>query len=344
MAAERRLTGRVAGGLILISACVAWVAARLLSDRHIPFGFDLAIGFGLCSGLACLRVPWNRLDPRWLNVIPILATLELAVGIRLGGFYGDLAANYYVFIAVFAGYAFASRWLIAGHVALASGAAALTLLYHRNAQSETAAHMAVTILLIVSVGAIVTLLREGLQKRQVELEDMALRDPLTGVGNYRLLSERLDYELTRHRRSGGSLTVLLLDMNNFKEINDTYGHLAGDRVLIEAANAIRSALRSQDTLARQGGDEFSILAPETDGLQALQLARRVHDALASELGGALSISVGGASFPEDGLDANALLNLADADLRRIKQGRAPRRERGTQEPHPAILSLVEQLA
>src|SRR5437764_3193174 len=263
-AAERRMIGRVAGSLIVISAIVAWMAGRVLSDRHIPHAFDIAIAVGLCSGVACLLIRWDRLDGRWLNAIPILTTVQLAVGIRLGGFYGDIAANYYVFVAAFAGYAFTSRWVVAGHVALASGASALTLLYHQQPGSETGARVAVTILLIVGVGAIVTLLREALQSRQRELEDLALQDPLTGVGNYRLLAERLDYELARHRRSGGSLTVLVLDMDGFKAINDTHGHLTGDRILAEVARTLNSALRSQDTLARQGGDEFSILAPETD--------------------------------------------------------------------------------
>ena len=100
-------------------------------------------------------------------------------------------------------------------------------------------------------------------------------------GSTRLLQElgadAFGDELARHRRSGMSLTLLVLDLDGFKEINDTRGHLAGDRVLVEVAGALRSALRSQDTLSRQGGDEFSILAPETDGMQAEQLARRSQE-------------------------------------------------------------------
>src|SRR5256885_1651687 len=90
--------------------------------------------------------------------------------------------------------------LIVSRAVVASGASALILLYHQQPGSETGARVAVTILLIMGVGAIVTLLREALQRRQRELENLALQDPLTGVGNYRLLAERLDYELARHRR------------------------------------------------------------------------------------------------------------------------------------------------
>src|SRR2546421_2182536 len=116
------------------------------------------------------------------------------------------------------------------------------------------------------------LLREGLEKRQRELEDLAVRDPLTGVGNFRLLSERLDYEIARHLRSGGSLTVMLLDLDGFKGVNDTFGHLVGDKVLVDVAHALGSSVRAQDTLARQGGDEFSILAPDTENDEAKALA------------------------------------------------------------------------
>jgi diguanylate cyclase (GGDEF)-like protein len=321
--------------LILVSAAVGFIAVRVLSDRHVSHGFDVAVAVGFASGFACLLIPWDRLDPRWLNTIPVLVTVELAVGIRLGGLYGDVASEYYVFVGAFAAFAFSSRWVVAGHVALASAAASLILVYHHRSGTPTGAGLAVTILVIVGVATIVTMLREGLQRRQHELEELALRDPLTGVGNYRLLADRLEYELARHRRSGGSLTVLLLDLNDFKQINDTQGHLAGDRVLAEVAQALRSALRSQDTLARQGGDEFAIVAPETDSDQVQSLVARVHQAMATELGGLVTTSVGWATFPGDGSDPGGLLNLADADLRRAKSSQSPRRENRSAPP-PAV--------
>lgn len=338
--AQRRIIGQVAGGLILVSALVGFIAVRVLSNRHVSHGFDISTAIGFASGLICLLIPWGRIDGRWLNAIPIFVTVQLAIAIRLGGFYGDIASDYYVFVGAFAAYAFTSRWVVAGHVALASAAAALILVYHHRASTPTGAGVAVITLLIVGVAAIVTALREGLEKRQRELQELILRDPLTGVGNYRLLAERLDYELTRHRRSGQALSVLLLDMNGFKQVNDTYGHLAGDQVLVEVAQALRSALRSQDTLARQGGDEFSILAPETDSEQAEHLMRRVHAAMESGLGGRVTASAGWATFPDDGSDADALLNLADADLRRAKRSRRAPRPR-TLSPQPPPLPVGE---
>lgn len=122
--------------------------------------------------------------------------------------YGGIAADYYVFVAVFAGYAFSARGAVAAHVAFASAASSLSVLYGSGNGTEAVARALINVLLLVVVAGIVTLLRDELHARQRELEELAIRDPLTGVGNYRLLSERLEYEIARHRRSGGSLTVM----------------------------------------------------------------------------------------------------------------------------------------
>jgi diguanylate cyclase len=273
----------------------------------------------------CVQIPWDRIPAWWLHSIPLLATLSVATGIRLAGLYGDIASYYYILIAVFAAYAFSSRRAVAAHVALISVASALPLLYASQPTHEPA-RVAVGLMLLVVIAAIVTLLREGLERRQGELEQMALRDPLTGVGNYRLLSERLEYELARHRRTGAPLSVMLLDLDGFKEVNDTFGHLMGDRVLTEVANTLASSIRAGDTLARQGGDEFSILAPETRSEGAQRLATRVQQAVAAAMGGAVTTSVGWATFPADADDAITLLALADTDLRRAKRNPAPDRD------------------
>jgi diguanylate cyclase (GGDEF)-like protein len=266
-----------------------------------------------------MLTPWERIAARWLHAIPLLATVEVALGVYFAGVYGDIAANYYIFIGLFAAYAFATRRVVAAYVALASAASCLRLLYPDPHVTETIARLIVKVIVLVVVAAIVTLLREQLGERQRELEVLATHDPLTGVGNYRLLADRLQYEIVRHRRSGGSLTVMLLDLDGFKEVNDTLGHLAGDRVLREVAASLSAALRSQDTLARQGGDEFSILAPDTTAEQAAHLAARARQAVRDATGGSLSTSIGWVSSQQDGRDAHDLLALADANLRSAKQ-------------------------
>jgi diguanylate cyclase (GGDEF)-like protein len=315
---DRRTVGRVAAILIAVSSAVGLLAVRLADHRAIGPAFEIADALGIGTGLTCFLIPWDEIAPHWLHVVPALATIETAVGIRLAGAYGDVAINYYLFVAVFAAYAFPTRREVAAHVALASAASALPLLYHHPAGSRTAGQVTVGVLMLVVVAGVITALREGLEQRQRELEQLAVRDPLTGVGNYRLLAERLEYELARHRRSRMELTVMLLDLDGFKDINDTFGHLVGDQTLVDVGHALAATLRSQDTLARQGGDEFSILAPETGDGQAAGLAQRVQEAVAVATRGAVTTSVGWVTFPADAQDAGTLLALADDALREAK--------------------------
>jgi diguanylate cyclase (GGDEF)-like protein len=342
LAVQRRAVGRVAGVVISLGALAALATMQLLRDPRVPSAFYLVIALGLVTGIGCVLVRWDRVSARWLHALPVIATLEVALGVRVGGVYGDIAGNYYVFVGVFAAYAFSDRRAIVAHVAFAAAVSILPLFYLHSEGGEVAGRAIVGVLMLVVIAAFVTLLRERLETRQRELEELTVRDPMTGVGNYRLLAERLDYELARHRRSGGSLTVMLLDLDGFKEINDTFGHLVGDRVLIEVARALLSTVREQDTLARQGGDEFSILAPESGEEHAAQLATRVQDAVSTATRGSLTTSVGWAIYPDHGKDPSALLALADADLRHAKPAYgAGRRERAAK-PWPDGLRSVER--
>jgi diguanylate cyclase (GGDEF)-like protein len=318
-AAQRRDVGRVAGVVISLGALTALVSAMIVGHPGAPISFYILTVVSLCTGVACVLTPWGGISARWLHVVPVIATVEIALGVRLAGVYGDIAANYYIFIGVFIGYAFTTRRAVIAQVGFAAAASSLPLLYPGPNAAETAARTLIRVLVLVVIAGIVTLLREGLQKRQRELETLALRDPLTGVGNYRLLSERLEYEILRHRRSGASLTVMLLDLDGFKEINDTLGHLTGDRVLREISSALAATVRAQDTLARQGGDEFSILAPDTTDEQAARLATRVHEAVRDATRGSLTTSIGWATYPEGCEDPETLLELADDDLRYFKR-------------------------
>jgi diguanylate cyclase (GGDEF)-like protein len=317
--AQRRDVGRVAGVVMSLGALTALAAAMIVRHPGAPVSFYVLTVISLCTGIGCVLTPWGGISARWLHVVPVVATVEVALGVRLAGVYGDIAAYYYIFVVVFIGYAFTTRRAVAGHVAFAVAASTLPLLYASANTAETAARTLIRVLVLIVVASIVMLLREGLEERQRELELLAVRDPLTGVGNYRLLSERLEYEIRRHRRSGGSLTVMLLDLDGFKEINDTLGHLTGDRVLHEVAAALAGTVRAQDTLARQGGDEFSILAPDTDEEQAGRLAVRVREAVRAATHGSLTTSIGWVSYPTGSEDPEMLLTLADSNLRYAKR-------------------------
>lgn len=116
----------------------------------------------------------------------------------------------------------------------------------------------------------------GLAERTMELERLSLLDPLTGIANRRHFEERAVSEISRLDRYGTPLTVVVFDIDHFKRVNDTYGHAAGDRVLVEIAVMVRRCLRPNDLIARIGGEEFALLLPATDKPDAMVIAERVR--------------------------------------------------------------------
>jgi diguanylate cyclase (GGDEF)-like protein len=157
------------------------------------------------------------------------------------------------------------------------------------------------------------------------LRHLAATDALTGLANYRKLSEILDSEIKRSERTARAFAVLLFDLNGMKRINDSHGHLAGNRALCRLADIFRSSCRSIDTAARYGGDEFAIVLPESGPIEASAVGSRVCERLSGDSEEPrLSVSVGIAVYPEDGASIDALLQAADRALYTMKhQKKAP---------------------
>lgn len=180
------------------------------------------------------------------------------------------------------------------------------------------------------------------------LHALLRRDPLTGLGNRLLLDELLGAEVARHRRSERSLSVLLLDLDHFKPLNDRAGHAAGDVFLIEVAKAIRSVIREQDVPIRPGGDEFCVVLPETGASGATRVAEVVRGRIA-ELGQphGITASVGVATLPQDAAGPRDLMDVADARVRSQKGERAEGlHDRDADEdvaPGPATSSEIPQV-
>ncbi|MEV8510354.1 GGDEF domain-containing protein [Actinoplanes sp. NPDC051475] len=126
-----------------------------------------------------------------------------------------------------------------------------------------------------------TRLARQLQAAVAEQQRLAVTDGLTGLHNRRHLTEMLTVEADRAGRTGSPLSVVVIDLDHFKQINDTYGHQAGDAVLVEAASRIRGAIRATDVLARYGGEEFVVLLPGTGGPEAMEISERIRTVLAA---------------------------------------------------------------
>lgn len=154
-----------------------------------------------------------------------------------------------------------------------------------------------------------------------QVRTMAVSDPLTGLANYRRLISVLEAELDRSRRTQRPFSVVLLDMDGLKIINDQYGHLTGSRALVRIGKVLRNHSRAIDTPARYGGDEFALVLPEASKDIATRVVSRIRERLASETEvPSVSVSAGVAAFPEDGDTPEKLLGTADRALYVMKHG------------------------
>lgn len=162
-----------------------------------------------------------------------------------------------------------------------------------------------------------------------KLKNLSLRDPHTGIYNYRYLIERLTSELTRARRYSSPLSVIMIDLDFFKAINDAYGHECGNQILKEFAEYLSGFVRNNDIVVRYGGEEFVIVLPEISKNEAILFAQRLLDDLAMHLFDPagnkikLKMSLGLSNFPEDGNDTGTvrgIIDLADKAVHNAKEG------------------------
>jgi diguanylate cyclase (GGDEF)-like protein len=162
-----------------------------------------------------------------------------------------------------------------------------------------------------------------LREAEARMAVLATTDPLTGLPNRRMLVEQLDLALGRARRLGTAVALLSVDLDRFKEVNDTLGHAFGDDVLAEVAKRLRAGARVSDVVARMGGDEFVVLLSDLPIEEAQEIASGVRQRIFDELGHVVPVgpievrvpaSVGIALFPLEAPDADALLALADSAM------------------------------
>ena len=275
---------------------------RLFSSLRIP------MGQGLSGWVAHNRKPIINgnpsVEPGYLNDPSKFSTLRSALAVPLEG---------------------------------VSGVIGVLALYRGERDAFTTDHL--RILLAVS-GKMALSIENALKYQQAE--SSATTDYLTGLPNARSLFLQLDRELARCKRDSSSLTVMVSDMDGFKQINDRFGHLEGNRVLRLFAQALKDSCREYDYVARMGGDEFVVIAPglgaEAAGKKAEQmraLARQAGSEVCSE--DILSLSVGRAMYPEDGNDAEQLLSKADRRMYLEKEKQLSYKDRRS---HPRMKCRV----
>ena len=174
-------------------------------------------------------------------------------------------------------------------------------------------------------GRILTLQDEQLKARRA-LQVQATQDGLTGTWNRTAILDLLHREYEVAARSGTTIGVIMLDLDHFKQVNDTYGHLAGDHVLVEAARRMKEAVRSYDLIGRYGGEEFLVVSPDCDGEQIQTCAERIRSAMAGQpvlahgSGIAITVSAGTAVLVPRLNTEKEALEAADAALYRAKSG------------------------
>ncbi|MCL6559787.1 MAG: diguanylate cyclase [Firmicutes bacterium] len=163
-------------------------------------------------------------------------------------------------------------------------------------------------------------------KRRNYYRELCLRDSLTGAFNRRYLSQRIAEEIARCGRTGQRFSIFILDLDDFKEINDKYGHLAGDKVLVELAKFLRSETRKSDVVSRYGGEEFVILFPDTPLDASIPVVYRLKNSFTTRMFNHcdksffVSFSIGAAEYPGNGKNEEELIGWADKGLYQAKSG------------------------
>jgi diguanylate cyclase (GGDEF)-like protein len=305
------------GGALLIVTAVTTLATALLLGVHIGSGIVVLTGVTAVLGLICLQVPPELVDERAVFAIPVIAVVQVAIAVGLVDF---VLTSLFLLVALYVALVFPSPRVAIAFLALMAAALLIPFAYSDQPSRVTALWVLVVGPAVVFVTVVVSLLTAGLHTSREAYRRLSVVDGLTGVGNYRALMTRLHHETGRHARKSREFALLTLDLDQFKVINETNGHLVGDALLAIVGSLLDVKVRNEDGVYRQGGDEFSVIAPETGREEAALLSRRIERALRGIRSGdvRVSASIGTAVFPHDGSDPAELLDAADLDLRSRK--------------------------
>jgi diguanylate cyclase (GGDEF)-like protein len=199
---------------------------------------------------------------------------------------------------------------------------AFILLADDLSDSERDALLQVTDIALDIHGDLLKRLAE-VERENKHLMSLSLTDALTGLYNYRFFYKQLEIEMARTRRTGHSCSLMMIDLDNFKLLNDTRGHVEGNNFLAEVAGTIGQKLRPTDILCRYGGDEFAVIMPATGLFDAMRIGQRLRESLSRipwKLDRAVSASIGLAEYqPDSKQEASGFINMADRALYKAKK-------------------------
>ncbi|MDQ1620667.1 MAG: diguanylate cyclase [Actinomycetota bacterium] len=297
-----------------LSALYAGAGLKCLFDLAAPLGADMPVWVRTTVGMTSLLVAGLicLVDARWTGVavhqllggVTAMTTMLVASSATLGG--AMIAAVGYQSVGIYAGF-FLSRRATAAHLITISAGFAVGLASSGLPETSVAAWLTVSGATTITALALSSLTRQ--------LRRFAQEDPVTGALSRAGLSKAAGPLLAAAERHGQPLAAVVIDLDGFKQINDSAGHAAGDQLLATVAVRWRAQLRQSDELARTGGDEFVILAPGTDDQGARALSKR----LMAEAGTACSA---GSAMYRPGDTLAALVSRADAEMYRVKKGGA----------------------
>ena len=320
--AERATMARTFTYLFGMGATLVLVSLLLPhSPDRDTMGLVIATTAAYAVALGFL-IAFDRLPVWAFEASPLVGTLLVSLAVYFGGPQAATAyAMYYFWVALAACY-FLRPLIAVAHLFAASAAYGIVLLVgpgHVPLPGLTWVMVTGTLMVL---GILMITLRSQVEGLVGELGAAARTDSLTLLANRRELEERFAAELERSTRTARPLSILVLDLDWFKEYNDRFGHNAGDRALVMLAEALKRATRTSDIVARLGGEEFGVLAPETDETEGFLLAERlraeVRAAFARETE-KMTISCGVASFPVHGITSGELLHAADRALYEAKE-------------------------
>lgn len=310
-------SGRVAALLLVLAGLVTIASVALPAPVGVDRTGVVVVGAaGAALGAVLLTLPWHRWPARASLVLVVPALVLIALHNWFGG---DDAYRYSIFFLV------VFVWVGTFHrrgtpmlLAFPTAVAYLVPLVLGHAPAFALASAAYAVPLFVIVGEILAWRSSRVASLEAELRAAALHDPLTGLANRRLAVERLDECLARAARSGDYVHVLYMDVDEFKTINDTSGHEAGDNQLVAIARVLSAAVRPSDVVARMGGDEFVVVVEATDGdaghVVAARIMGAVHEERRGRPDGIPTVSIGVASTAGGAYGADEVLNAADAAL------------------------------